>query len=274
MTSRRQFIAAAGSAVLVGLPAGGVAQSQGEIRLGVASYSLRKKTLAETVQALKLMNIRYLKVKLEAHLPFTSTPGQVEEARKMIADAGIVLESTGNNPLQKDEAEIRMKFEFNKKLGVPLMIIAPTAKTLPIVEKCVKEYDMKVAIHNHGPEDPHFPTAKSVLTAVQGMDPRVGLCFDIGHSARTGEDLVGAIRAAGQRLLDFDVKDLRKKMEASSQCDVGEGELPLAAMFRELLRVKYAGIVHLEYEINENDPVPGMQRSFAHLRGIIAGLKA
>jgi sugar phosphate isomerase/epimerase len=154
------------------------------------------------------------------------------------------------------------------------MIIAPTAKTLPIVEKCVKEYDMKVAIHNHGPEDPHFPTAKSVLTAVQGMDPRVGLCFDIGHSARTGEDLVGAIRAAGQRLLDFDVKDLRKKMEASSQCDVGEGELPLAAMFRELLRVKYAGIVHLEYEINENDPVPGMQRSFAHLRGIIAGLKA
>jgi sugar phosphate isomerase/epimerase len=273
MTSRRHFIAAAGTAMFAGLPTRAVAQQGGEIRLGVASYSLRKKTLAESIQALKLMNIRYLKVKLEAHLPFTSTPSQIEDAKKMITDAGIVLESTGNNPLQKDEAEIRMKFEFNKKLGVPLMIIAPTMKTLPIVEKYVKEYDIKVALHNHGPEDPHFPTAKSVLTAVQELDPRVGLCIDIGHSARTGEDVVAAIRAAGPRLLDFDAKDLRRKMEASSQCDVGDGELPIAAMFRELLKIKYAGIVHLEYEINENDPVPGMQRSFSYMRGIIAGLK-
>jgi Xylose isomerase-like TIM barrel len=112
-----------------------------------------------------------------------------------------------------------------------------------LVEECVKEYDVKVALHNHGPEDPHFPTAKSVLTAIQGLDPRVGLCIDIGHSARTGEDVVAAIRAAGPRLLDFDAKDLSRKMEVSSQCDVGDGELPIAAMFRELLKLKYAGVV-------------------------------
>ena len=273
MPSRRQFLTAAGTTVCAGLPLPLAAQRPVDIRLGVASYSLRAKKFPEMVQALKDLKVKYVKVKLEAHLPFNSTASQISEAKKMLEDAGIVLESTGNNPMQKDEAEIRMKFEFNKRLGVPLMIIAPTMKTLPIVEKCVKEYGIKVALHNHGPEDPHFPTAASVLESVKDMDPGVGLCFDIGHSARTGEDLIAAVRLAGPRLLDIDVKDLRNKMEKESQCDVGDGELPLAGIFRELQKIRYAGIVHLEYEINAGNPVPGMQRSFFHMRGILAGMR-
>lgn len=273
MPSRRQFLTCAGTAMYAARPLPAAAQPAVDIRLGVASYSLRQKKFPEMVQAMKDLKIKYLKMKLEAHLPFDTTASQMADASQILEDAGITLESTGNNPMQKDEAEIRMKFEYNKRLGVPLMIIAPTLKTLPIVEKCVKEYGIKVALHNHGPEDKHFPTAKSVLDAVKGLDPGVGLCLDIGHSARTGEDLVAAVRAAGPRLLDIDLKDLRSKMQKESQCDVGDGELPLAAIFRELQKIRYAGIAHLEYEINADNPVPGMQRSFFYMRGVLAGMR-
>jgi len=192
----------------------------------------------------------------------------------MLDEAGIVLESTGNNSLQKDEAEIRSKFEFNKRLGVGMMIIAPTVETLPIVEKCVKEYDIKVALHNHGPEDKHFPTPSSVLKAISGADPRMGLCLDIGHTARTGEDFVAAIRTAGARLLDIDAKDLKSATDKKSQCDVGDGVLPIGPMFKTLEAMQWNGIVHLEYEINASNPVPGMQRSFSFIRGVLAGLRA
>jgi sugar phosphate isomerase/epimerase len=259
---------------LAAAPVPAFTEAPGDIKLGVASYSLRKKSLAETIAAMKTMNVRYLKMKLEAHLPFDSPPARIAEAKKMLDDAGIILESSGNNPLQKDEAEIRMKFEFNKRLGVPMMIIAPTMATLPIVEKYVKEFDIKVALHNHGPEDKHFPTPSSVMKAIRNMDPRVGFCLDIGHTARTGEDFVAAIRTSGARLLDVDAKDLRVATDKDSQCAVGEGALPIGPMFRELRKARFAGVVHLEYEINADNPAPGMDKSFTYMRGVLAGLRA
>jgi sugar phosphate isomerase/epimerase len=249
------------------------AQQPGEIKLGVASYSLRKKTLAETLAALKALNVRYLKMKCEVHLPLASSPAQIAEAKRMIEDAGIVLESTGNNPMDK-ESLVRSKFEFNKQLGVKLMIIAPSMATLPLVEKCVKEYDIRVALHNHGPEDPNFPTPSSVLKALKGADPRMGLCLDIGHTARAGEDFLKSIRDAGPRLLDIDAKDLGRTGKKWTECEVGEGALPIAPMFKVLKAQRWAGIAHLEYEINADNPLPGMRQAFAYMRGVQAGLRA
>ena len=77
---------------------------------------------------------------------------------------------------------------------MPLIVCAPTHDTLPLMEKYVKQYDIKIAIHNHGPEDKHFPTPQSVLEAVRNMDPRCGLCIDVGHTARTGVDVVESVR--------------------------------------------------------------------------------
>ena len=273
--TRRSLLA--GAAILPALPSIRLfaSEAQGDLKIGVASYSLRNKKLPEAIQALKELKVRYLKMKLEAHLPFTTTPAQMADAKKMLSDAGIQLTSTGNNPLQNpNESEIRAKFEFNKKLGVPMMIIAPTRETLPIIEKLVKEYDMKVAIHNHGPEDKHFPAPVDVLKAIKGMDPRVGLCLDVGHAVRAGADIVADARAAGARLLDVDAKDLRSKTDRDSQCDVGDGVLAIAPLFKQLRQMKYAGVVHLEYEINADNPVPGMHRSLCYMRGIAAGLSA
>jgi sugar phosphate isomerase/epimerase len=140
------------------------------------------------------------------------------------------------------------------------------------VEKFAKRYDIKVAIHNHGPEDPDFPSPYDALKAVKNMDSRMGLCIDVGHTVRTGTDVVKAAADAGPRLLDMHIKDLRDLKDKESQCIVGEGKIPIVALFRQLEKMRYAGYVNLEYEIDENDPMPGMKQSFAYMRGVLAGL--
>jgi len=104
------------------------------------------------------------------------------------------------------------------------------------------------------------------------MDPRMGLCIDLGHTARTGTDVVQAIADAGPRLLDMHAKDLRDFSAKESQCIVGEGIMPFPDIFRQLEKMKYAGYVNLEYEIEPDNPMPGMQQSFAYMRGVLAGL--
>jgi sugar phosphate isomerase/epimerase len=244
-----------------------------DIKLGIASYSFRKFSRTQAIQMAKELGTPYLNVK-DFHLKMESTPAEIDAAKKEFADAGIVLVGCGNVSFQKDEeADIRSKFEYAKRAGFPLIVCAPTAVTLPKLEKYVKEYDIKIAVHNHGPEDKNFPTPQSVLKAVKGMDPRCGLCMDIGHTSRTGVDIIESIQEAGPRLLDMHTKDLADKMVRESQVAVGDGLLPLPGIFRQLVRMKYAGCVNLEYEIHDTDPMPGMIKSFAYMRGVLGGIK-
>jgi sugar phosphate isomerase/epimerase len=159
-------------------------------------------------------------------------------------------------------------------------VCAPLQTNLKLVGQLVKEYNIRCAIHNHGPEDKQFPTPQSVLKAVEGLDPRMGLCMDVGHSARAGADVVKSIAEAGNRLLDMHVKDLSTftvpegGKPGDVQVDVGAGKMPFPQIFKQLKKMKYSGCVNLEYEINAKDPLPGMQRSFAYMRGVLAGLAA
>ncbi len=277
--SRRQWMAAASTATIA-LGASSLAPGQeiplppADIKLGIASYSLRKFTRAQVISMMKLLRTPYLNVK-DFHLALTSTPGEIDAARKEFSDAGIILVGCGNVAFDKDdEADIRSKFEYAKRAGFPLIVCAPTEVTLPKLEKFVKEYDIKIAVHNHGPEDKHFPTPGSVLNVVRTMDPRCGLCIDIGHTSRTGTDIVKAMAEAGPRLLDMHVKDLADPMVKTSQVAVGEGKLPFPQTFLELAKLRYGASVNLEYEIEETDPMPGMQKSLSYMRGVLAGLNA
>jgi len=245
-----------------------------DIKLGIASYSFRKFGRAQAIQMAKDLGTPYLNVK-DFHLKLESTPAEIDAAKKEFADAGIILVGCGNVSFQKDDdGDIRSKFEYAKRAGFPLIVCAPTAVTLLKLEKFVNEYDIKIAVHNHGPEDKHFPTPQSVLKAVKDMDPRCGLCMDIGHTSRTGVDIVESIEEAGPRLLDMHTKDLGDPMIKESQTSVGDGHLPIPRIFVQLIRMKYAGCVNLEYEIQEDNPMPGMQKSFAYMRGVLAGIKA
>ena len=245
-----------------------------DIKLGIASYSFRNFSREQAIQMTKELGTPYLNIK-DFHLKMDSTAAEIEAAKKEFADAGITLVGCGNVSFQKnDEADIRSKFDYAKAAGFPLIVCAPTAETLPKMEKFVKEYDIKIAIHNHGPEDKHFPTPQSVLAAVKNMDPRCGLCMDIGHTSRTGADIVESIEEAGPRLLDMHAKDLADPMGKESQVAVGEGKLPIGRIFEKLAYIKYNGSVNLEYEINADNPMPGMKLSFAYMRGVLNGLEA
>jgi sugar phosphate isomerase/epimerase len=246
-----------------------------DLKLGIASYSFRDFQRPLAIQMAKQLGTPYLNVK-DFHLRLDSSPKEIETAQKEFAKAGISLVGCGNVsfPDDDDEKAIRSKFEYAKLAGFPLIVCAPTAETLPKLEKFVKEYDIKIAVHNHGPEDKHFPTPESVLKAEKGMDPRCGLCMDIGHTSRTGADIVEWIAQAGPRLLDMHVKDLADPMDKDSQVPVGEGKLPIPQIFLQLIKMKYSGCVNLEYEVQADNPLPGMQKSFSYMRGVLAGIQA
>ena len=243
-------------------------------KLGVASYSFRKLSRADAIKAMKALNVSYINIK-DFHLALTSSPEEIQAARKEFEDAGITILGVGNVSFAKDDkGEMRRNLEYAKLLGAPVIVMAPTHETIGKIEKLVKEYNIKAAIHNHGPEDKHFPAPSDVLKAVKGMDQRMGLCIDVGHTARTGADIIQSIKDAGVRLHDMHVKDLADMMKKESQVAVGDGAMPIPAIFRQLQKQGYKGGVMLEYEIEADKPLPGMQKSFAYMRGVLAGMKS
>jgi sugar phosphate isomerase/epimerase len=272
---RRRFITAAGALLSLNgkmsLSAPNSTHSS-DLKLGVASYSLRKLSRAQAIAAVKELKTPYLNIK-EFHLPYNSTPAELEAGRKEFENAGLQIAGGGTISLKEDsDSDIRKYFEYAKRSGMPLMVIAPTQQTMPRIERFVKEYNIKAAIHNHGPEDKFFPAPQDALKVVKNMDPRVGLCIDVGHTARTGVDVVQAIAEAGPRLLDMHIKDLRSLSDKDSQCRVGEGAMPVVGIFKQLRKIKYQGMVNLEYEIEAENPIPGMIQSFAYMRGVLDGL--
>ena len=271
--NRRGFLAVAGLAGL-GAPGRGAAaeETTGGIKLGVASYSLREYNRTLAIQCIKELRTPYVSVK-EFHLPYRSSPEELESGRKEFERAGLTIVSGGNITLAKDDPDdIRRYFEYARMCGMPMMVCAPTHSNLGAIERMVKEYNIRIAIHNHGPEDKQYPTPQSVLEVVRNMDPRCGLCMDVGHSARAGANVVESIAEAGSRLFDMHIKDLRTFEPHAVQCDVGEGIMPIVGIFRQLQKMGYQGCVNLEYEINGDNPLPGMQNSFSYMRGALAGL--
>ncbi len=136
----------------------------------------------------------------------------------------------------------------------------------------MKEYDIRFAIHNHGPEDKIWHSPLDILKVVGTMDPRMGCCIDVGHTMRAGVNPVDAIHAVGPRLFNVHMKDLANATEKGSQVAVGEGLMPVRGIFEALVATKYKGFVDLEYEIHGDDPMPGVSTSFAYMRGVLAGM--
>jgi sugar phosphate isomerase/epimerase len=272
--SRRTFLGTA-ALLAAGSSAVRAEPKASSLKLGLCSYSFGAKTkLADAMPFIKLARVRYINIKPEFHLPYDSSPAQIAEMKRLLDDHGLILAGTGATYLQKpDAAQIRQRFEFNKALGSPLIVIGPTVESLPLIEKCVKEFDIKVAIHNHGPSDKYFPTPESALAAIKGMDPRVGLCMDIGHTMRSGVDPVVAAREAGPRLLDIHSKDVKKNSAGQwVSADCGDGDLDLSGLFRQLVKMRFQGACNLEYEDKDDEKHGGMERSIAYLRGIAAAV--
>ena len=241
------------------------------LKLGVASYSCRKFTLDQTLEMAKALGIRHMTFK-DVHLPRTDPPETTRALRARIEAAGITIMGGGTITLPNDAAQIRKDFEYAKNAGFPLIFIAPEPAALDTIEQMAKEFDIRAAIHNHGPEDKHWPRPQDAYDAIKSRDQRLGLCIDVGHTTRTGTDPVQACRQFKDRLYDMHVKDLAVKTDKDSQVAVGRGVIDFPALLRTLVDIGYQGQVGLEYEIHEDDPLPGMIESLAYMRGVLAGV--
>jgi sugar phosphate isomerase/epimerase len=243
------------------------------INLGLASYTFRNFSRAQLIGFMKQLNVLALNAKdVKDHLPM-----EPEAEAAALADytaAGIRLHAAGAIYFPKNEdADIRSKFEYCKRTGIGVIVAGdPALETLPRIEKFAKEYDIRIAIHNHGPEDKLWPSPLDVLKAVKGLDERIGCCIDVGHTVRAGTDVVQAIREAGSRLFNVHMKDLASFQSKESQVAVGDGIMPVRRMFEALMAINYKGFVDLEYEIHPDDPMPGVIASFAYMRGVLAGM--
>jgi sugar phosphate isomerase/epimerase len=243
----------------------------GDVRLAVATYSLREFSRSQAIDIIQELGIKYVNVK-SFHMPYYLSKEDLAEARQEFEEAGLEIVSGGNISLQShDDDYIRYHLEYAKNAGMATVVCAPLQDNLNLVEKHAKRLGLNIAIHNHGPEDDYFPNGASVLELVSDMDPCMGLCYDVGHAARTAVDVIDEIEAAGDRLHDIHIKDLADFADKGSQVEVGKGKIPVAAIFQTLKKINYPGVVGLEYEINANAPQQGMAESFAYMRGVLDG---
>lgn len=251
----------------------GMAAPPEPIKLGLASYTFRNFTRAQLIGFMKELDVRWLNAKdAKDHLPMDPTA----EAQA-VADyqaAGIRLHAVGAVYFQKaSDDDIKSKFEYARRAGVPVIVAGdPTPQNLPRIAQFAQQYDIKIAIHNHGPEDKLWPSPLDILKDIQNMDERIGCCIDVGHTVRTGTDVVQAIHAVGARLFNMHMKDLTDFRDKASQVAVGDGKMPVPQIFQALQAIRYPGYVDLEYEVHGDDPMPGVTKSFAYMRGVLAGM--
>jgi len=241
------------------------------LRVGICSYSLRSFSAAEALQSIRRLGVRYLSLK-EVHLPLNSTPDQRKAFRQQAADLGLSITSCGVIYLKDTEAEVRQAFDYVRDLGASIAVVGLYREQLPMLDKVIRSYDLKAAIHNHGPNDKRFPSPLEVYDAIKGLDNRIGVCMDIGHTFRMHEDLVSDVKKTSDRLYSMHFKDLENDHVDAKGVAVGTGVIPIVPVLRELVRSGYTGEVQLEYETEPKDPLPGMGESLGFMRGVLQSI--
>jgi sugar phosphate isomerase/epimerase len=237
-------------------------------KIGVASYTFRKLSVEDTIKAIKRLNLHYISIK-DFHLSLDSTSGERKAVVQKLKDAGITPLSCGNITLQNDEKDIRRAFEYARDCGMPAIVCSPHPDSMPLLDKMVKEYNIKLAIHNHGPEDKRFPSPYDVLKAVSKYDSRIGLCIDVGHTARAKVNPAEAIVKCKDRLYDLHFKDITTTEPNGKTIEAGRGVLDLTSIVKALKKIKYPHLVSIEYEEQENDPLPSVAETVGYLHGLL-----
>jgi sugar phosphate isomerase/epimerase len=292
--SRRQFLRAAGTGMAASLMGVGAScgqsqtsaqkkQSRFEIRnqrfeirrkiqfeLGLASYSLRKFKLDETLAMTKRVGLKYIAFK-SFHLALDSTPEQIKEVVAKVKKAGLELYG-GGVIYMNSEAEVHRAFDYAKAAGMKVIIGVPKPELLKLVDKKVRQYDIKVAIHNHGPGDKTYPTPASAYEKIKNLDKRIGLCNDIGHTQRAGVDPSVSAEKYADRLLDVHIKDVTEAAAKGHGVEAGRGVIDIPRFLRTLIKIKYAGIVSFEYEEDADDPLTGLAESVGYVKGVLAAI--
>jgi sugar phosphate isomerase/epimerase len=238
--------------------------------LGLASYTLRKFSLDQVIEISTRLGIKHMALK-DMHLPQDSTDAEIKVAAAKVRNAGINLYGVGVIYMKTSD-QVENAFRYAKAAGVETIIGVPNHDLLPLAERKVKETDIRLAIHNHGPGDELYPSPKSIMDRIQGLDNRVGVCLDIGHAVRIGLDPAEEARRCAGRLYDIHLKDVNKAEAEGSSVEMGRGVIDIASFLRELQSMDYQGVLGLEYEKDADDPIAGLAESVGYARGVMAML--
>jgi inosose dehydratase len=241
------------------------------LKVGVASYTLRKMTLEAAIAAIQRVGLTHVSIK-DFHLPMKSTAEERRAVAARFKAAGITPLSCGNVSMENDSDSVRRVFEYARDTGLPTIVCTPHPDSMPILDAMVKEFDIRIAIHNHGPEDKRFPSPYDAWKAVEKYDRRLGLCIDVGHSARAGVDPAEAIRRCRERLYDLHLKDIDSTAPTGKTIEGGRGVLDLPSIVRALLDVRYPHLVSFEYEKDADDPLPGLAETVGYVKGLLAAM--
>jgi inosose dehydratase len=284
MTSRRKFLQAAGLGAAAASAAGFVSWKSGEagkgalavmgsglpgaaLQTGIAGYTFLHVPLDQGISMMKRVGVSALSIK-DFYLPLDSSPDTIHTVSEKFQASGIRIYAAGVIYM-KTQQEVDRAFEYAKTLGVDLIVAAPNPELLSYTEGKVKSYNIRVAIHNHGPEDKLYPSPKDVYDRIKGLDPRMGLCLDIGHAARAGADPVKVVGEYAPRIFDLHIKDLAVISQKAQPIELGRGVLDIPGLVKALTRIRYAGYCSIEHEMDMNDPLPGIAESAGYFRGVV-----
>ncbi len=240
-------------------------------KLGMAGYTFVKFDLEKTLETLEKTDVKYLCIK-DFHLPFNSTEKQITDFHDKLKSKGVTGYAVGPIYMKTNE-EVDKAFDYAKRVGVKLIVGVPTYEMLPYVDKKVKEYDFHYAIHLHGPDIELFPDADDVWNNVKDLDPRIGMCLDIGHDTRNGKDPVADLKKYHTRVFDIHIKDVTGDTKEGYSVEIGRGIIDFPAFINMLREVNYTGVCSLEHEKNMDDPFLGIAESIGYFRGVIESTK-
>ncbi len=281
MSSRRNFLqtTALGLAGSVAIPLLGKSaglnpdpaspeKAVSPLSVGVAGYTFAKFDLEKSITMMKKIGVYNLSVK-EIHLPLNSSQETINAAMAKFKEAGINVYTVGVIYMKTKEA-VDQAFSYAKKCGVTMIVGAPSYDVLDYAEKKVKEYNMKLAIHNHGPEDALYPGPKDVYDRIKNKDARMGLCIDIGHATRAGVSVDKAVKEYKDRLFDLHIKDVSLAAKEGKAIEIGRGVINFPALVKALQKINYKGVCSIEFEKDMGDPLVGIAESIGYFKGVMA----
>ena len=236
--------------------------------IGIAGYTFAKFDLDQAIAMMKRLDIRYLSIK-DIHLPINSNEDKIKEVLAKLAAANINPYTVGVIYMRSKQA-VDDAFAYAKKVGVNMIVGVPTYDLLDYTEQKVKATNIKIAIHNHGPEDALYPGPADVYNRIKNRDARMGLCLDIGHATRAGANLEKAISDYKNRLYDLHIKDVTAASKEGKAIEIGRGVIDFKALIKALEKINYKGVCSIEFEKDMTDPMAGMAESIGFFRGMLA----
>ncbi len=240
-----------------------------DLPLGIAGYTFLNFDIAQSIQMMQRVDVHFMSIK-DFHLPLDSTKEKIGEVVKQFKDAGINIYGVGVIYMKNKDA-VDQAFEYAKNVGVSIIIGVPDHDLIDYAEQKVKSYNIKLAIHNHGPEDKLYPNPQIAYDLIKNKDARMGLCLDIGHAQRAGVDPAKAVLKYNQRIFDLHIKDVTKAEQDGQAIEAGRGIINFPAFVKALRKIKYPGHCSIEFEKDMKDPLPGIAESVGYFKGVKDG---